>query len=604
MIKRCLLLLCVLLMATTSVQMEANAITDPRFFSSNNILYYDDECLEVSSAEAVQLAGNDNEQKILNFFMRKGLSLAQAAGIVGNIMQESGLKPDIEQGGKVVDENYTPRNGVGFGLVQWTFTERQAPLVAFTEDMGVSVIDLGGQLGFIWHELEGQWLSTLNKLRSTDDPTEAAVVFHDGYERSADSTSQVRSVRGGNAQKIYDKYKDAPALAGASAEDTLRQPGGDPDGSSGNSSLGKVYVLGDSITQGAASIYEEKMKEAGASEVKVSYSGGGNLDNPGTTGTMRSGLDSIRADKGYIKNADTIVVAHGTNNMSNTRPADTLIKEAMKEIKNTGTNGKVFWVDVAITENGPANYQPIVGNVNNAIYANSSAGYTPISWARVVDPSYDPAHATGPTKHNTEYISSDGIHPTSAGSTKLVETVIENIKNGGGVESSENQNCKEAGFAGGNFNETLKHYAWSEWKGMTIEARPEYTEAYTKARAEGLYIGGISHPGIDCGGFVTLLVRDSGFDKGYNYEGKGGNTSMQEKWTQENWESLGASSSIDPASLQPGDVAINAGHTFIYVGDVPGFESKIASASLDERAPMADTAQQATQPGFNWYRKK
>lgn len=581
------------------------AVTDPHFFSSNNILYYDDECLPESGVGAVQLAGNDNTEKILNFFMRKGLSLAQAAGIVGNIMQESGLKPDIEQGGRIVGEDYIPKNGVGFGLVQWTFTERQRPLVEFTQEMGVSVIDLGGQLGFIWEELNGGYLPTLNNLRATEDPVESAVVFHDGYERSADTPGQVRSVRGGNAQEVYDKYKDAPALAGASAEDDLQNPGGDPDNSTeSGKSLGKVYILGDSITEGAAATYKEKMEEAGADEVKVSYSGGGNLDAPGTTGTRQSGLDSIQADSEYIKEADTIVIAHGTNNMSHTRSADAVIEDTISEIENTGTDGVIYWVDVAITDKGPANYMPIANSVNKSIHQNKDAGYSVVSWSQVVDPSYDPVSSTNTVKHNDELVSSDGIHLTAAGTNKLVETVIDAVKNGVGGDDRVKTDCSSGGFAGGNFNETLKHYAWSEWKGMTIEATPEYTDAVKEARSGQLYVGGISHPGIDCGGFVTLLVRDSGFDEGYNYDGKGGNTSMQGKWASENWETLGESASIDPASLQPGDVAINNGHTFIYVGDVPGFESKIASASLDERAPMADTQQQATQPGFTWYRKK
>lgn len=388
----------------------ASAIIDWRFFSRNSIDLYDDECVDVSGAAAVILAGDDNEQKILNFFMRKGLNLAQAAGLVGNMMVESGLKSNIREGGQLVDDNYTPENGVGFGLVQWTFTARQQPLIDFTTAQGVPVTDLGGQLGFVWEELNGQWLGTLNKLRATDDPLEAAVIVHDEYEISAQSPAQVRSTRGENAKTIYAKYSDAPALAGVGAEDDLQNPGGDPDTSAQN------------VSQ----------------------------------------TSTIEKQKG----------------------------------------------------------------------------------------------------------------------------------------------CTEPSFAGGNFNETLKHYAWNEYKGLDTEATPEYTEATTRARSEGRYIGGITHPGIDCGGFVTLLINDSGYDKGYNYEGKGGPTSTQAEWASKNWQTLGESSGIDESTLQPGDVAINASHTFIYVGDVDGFEAKIASASLDERAPMADTAQQATQPGFTWYRKK
>lgn len=384
--------------------LQVMAITDPLFFSRNDILMYNDECVEVG-AESVVLAGKDNTEKILNFFMRKGLNLAQAAGIVGNMMQESGLKPNVEQGGRIVSEGYQPISGTGFGLVQWTFSDRQDPLVAHVSGMGVPVTSLSGQLSFVWVELNGNYLSTLNQLRATNDPVEAAVIVHDGYEVSADSDAAVRSVRGGNATKVYNKYKDAKPLAGESADAIMNNPNGIP---------------------------------------------------------------------------------------------------------------------------------------------------------------------------NTE------------------------------DSSSSSKNCSSNGFAGGNFEETLKTYAWPTYKGNTLEMQPAYVDAVASARDQGLYVGdGRGDWGVDCGVFVTLLVRDSGFDKGYNYNGKGGNTVQQYKWTSENWETLGDASTIDPATLQPGDVANNkSSHTFIYVGEVEGFEAKIASASWGERAPMADTAQSPTQSGYTWFRKK
>lgn len=369
-------------------------------------------CCATPGAESVMLAGNNNVEKILNFYMRKGLNLAQASGIVGNMMQESGLKPNVVQGGRLIGdgETYRMQNGVGFGLVQWTFTGRQKPLQDHVDKMGVKNTDLGGQLSFTWVELTGPYLSTLNNLKRTNNPVEAAVVVHDGYEKSADSDGEVRSVRGGNATKIYNQYKNAPALAGSTASASMNNP---------------------------------------------------------------SGEDSVDE--------------HGQELSSNTS-------------------------------------------------TDSDAG------------------------------------------------------------------CSSS--AGGNFEQTLKAYAWPEYKGMTIESTKAYASAVKKASDSGLYVGGIAHKGIDCGGFVTLLVRDSGYEKGYNYDGKGGPTSTQEAWMKQHWQPLGGSSSITEGKLQPGDVAINASHTFIYVGEVAGFKAKIASASLDERAPMADNQQSPTQPGYNWYRKK
>ena len=59
-----------------------------------------------------------------------------------------------------------------------------------------------------------------------------------------------------------------------------------------------------------------------------------------------------------------------------------------------------------------------------------------------------------------------------------------------------------------------------------------------------------------------------------------------------NWTLLNGSPNrqVDTSILQPGDVAFSNGHTFIYVGEIAGFDSKIASASYGQssaRAPMA-----------------
>lgn len=423
----CLVIAAVVVANELLFPVQVGAITDPQRFMLQEAWAVDDEC-KTEGAGAVSLAGNNNVERILNFYMRKGLNLAQASGIVGNMMQESGLKPNIVQGGKIIGENesYTLQDGVGFGLVQWTYVTRQKPFQDHIDKMGVKNTDLGGQLSFTWVELTGPYLSTLNNLKRTNDPVEAAVVVHDGYENSGDTDSEVRSVRGGNAKKVYDQYKNAPALAGSTASSEMNNPSG-----------------------------EEKVDEHGQAV------------------------------------ADTAAATAGS-----------------------GSSG----------------------------------------------------------------------------------------------ESSTNS-CPSGGFAGGNFEQTLKAYAWPTYKGMTIKPTDAYAAAVKKAMAGNYYVGGTtpSTKGIDCGGFVTLLVRDSGYDPGYNYNGKGGPTSSQESWMQKNWIKI-KPEDVTPGKLQQGDVAINSSHTFIYVGDhgkkPDGFGATIASASLDERAPMADTQQSATQPGYNWYRKK
>lgn len=165
-----------------------------------------------------------------------------------------------------------------------------------------------------------------------------------------------------------------------------------------------------------------------------------------------------------------------------------------------------------------------------------------------------------------------------------------------------------SGGASGLQDYTLK-YAWKELNHSPRKERtPDYTNAISTAVNEGRYVG---EEGIDCGGFVTTLLYDSGFDKTYNKDAKGGPTYEQEAWAKANWQRLGnANGTYEPDGskftedkLQPGDVAFSQGHTWIYVGEISGFESKYASASQGMKAPSAG------EEGFFydqnvWYRKK
>ncbi|MBI3889604.1 hypothetical protein HY312_03460, partial [Candidatus Saccharibacteria bacterium] len=242
---------------TVSAAPDEGVFYDENFYSLNNIGWFDPRCAEATSAKYVQLAGNDNTEKILNFFMRKGLTLAQASGIIGNMMQESGLNPAIEQGGAIKDDTYVLKSGVGFGLVQWTSGGRQQNFMKFMKELGVGVTDLSGQLEFVWKEMNESYPNTIRALKAADNPVDAAVAVHGppspGYEASADTPEFVRTVRGGNAQKVHDKYVDAPALAGDSADGSMTPSGeGSEKSSAESSTTGKQDCIGqdDSVTSG------------------------------------------------------------------------------------------------------------------------------------------------------------------------------------------------------------------------------------------------------------------------------------------------------------------------------------------------------------------
>lgn len=192
--------------------------------------------------------------------------------------------------------------------------------------------------------------------------------------------------------------------------------------------------------------------------------------------------------------------------------------------------------------------------------------------------------------------------------TGIINGIRESLGGSGNTDTSGvGEDCVSpsgSNFAGGDFTETVLAYAWPQYHSAPyLRMTPSYKAAVIKSTREGIYNGGIAHDGIDCGGFVTLLMLNSGFEPGYNNSGHGGPTATQQAWAEAHWQKLGRGSSIDTGSLQPGDVAFWPGHTFVFVGRVNNFRSNIASASLDERAPMAGS-ESLTGSSTTWYRKR
>lgn len=120
-----------------------------------------------------QSQANNNtltKNKIVDFFINKGLSKNQAKGIYGNIMQESGGKHNI-----ISSDGYN-----SYGLAQWT-GPRKARL--FSKYGTKPTIDQ--QLEFMWEELNSSEKSALEALKNTSTVEDATKVFMQKYERPA-----------------------------------------------------------------------------------------------------------------------------------------------------------------------------------------------------------------------------------------------------------------------------------------------------------------------------------------------------------------------------------------------------------------------------------
>ncbi len=132
-----------------------------------------DEENAVSSGEQ---ALTSNEKTAYDFFVNKGLSKAQAAGIVGNLIQESNVLPGSVQPG-----------GPGRGIAQWSVGGRwnashDDNVAWYVATHGGSTASLTTQLDFIWYELETFSGYGLASLRAATTVTSATLVFEKDFE--------------------------------------------------------------------------------------------------------------------------------------------------------------------------------------------------------------------------------------------------------------------------------------------------------------------------------------------------------------------------------------------------------------------------------------
>ena len=174
----------------------------------------------------------------------------------------------------------------------------------------------------------------------------------------------------------------------------------------------------------------------------------------------------------------------------------------------------------------------------------------------------------------------------------------------------------EGGYDGDDYNyvgdvDSLQHlvkeYAWSTWWEKAGRPIAEQTPAY---RASSPKYGGCS--GNDCGGYVTAVIKHSGWDK--DFSRSGGVHGIQERMFKSNsWKNM-TSEIKSSGDMKPGDIILcshsvdppntnstchssNIGHIMLWSGQVDGFPKQITSASFNNngnpcsgtRAPSTST---------------
>ena len=221
-----------------------------------------------------------NDQPAFDYFLGKGLTHIQAAGIVGNLDQESNMNPGAVQPG-----------GPGRGIAQWSVGGRwnASPgdnAVAYAASLGKSVSTLGLQLDFIWFELttfSGYGLGALKKATTT---SAATLAFMTDFEACGTCLS---SQRISYAQAALAAYGSDHVDAGADAAKSL--DAGKSDGSaSGEGKHGDAGPPGapgaENADPGTTSPTQETNAATASADEAAADQGGCSIARATSTGSL------------------------------------------------------------------------------------------------------------------------------------------------------------------------------------------------------------------------------------------------------------------------------------------------------------------------------
>ena len=159
---------------------------------------------DVSSGKIKGVGETGTAKEAIDFFISKGWTPEQSAGIVGNLQAESGpnMKTDaIGDGGKA------------YGIAQW-HPDRQA---IFQKTYGKPIQEAGfkEQLEFVNWELNHNEKKAGNLLKSATSPGEAAAIVDKFYERSSGAHIEKRIANASSLMKEGGRVSaEGTAMAG------------------------------------------------------------------------------------------------------------------------------------------------------------------------------------------------------------------------------------------------------------------------------------------------------------------------------------------------------------------------------------------------------
>lgn len=231
-------ILLLLLALTPTVHATVHYPSD--VFYTSNALYYNPSCNINSYSGSVSVTGGTVAEMIWNA-LTSFLTPEQAAGVMGNMQSESGLRPVIHEYGQNSSNILTDTQSAhGIGLIQWSFGRRvnmlnyiqqnnPSLLHYFTERSTYSNLSpdqflaaaghadttaiIGLEIEFLRSELEAGY----SGLFSTTSVAEATTYFLEKVERPRNPYIEYHQGRLGQAAAFYNQYSGSTSSTGSTS---------------------------------------------------------------------------------------------------------------------------------------------------------------------------------------------------------------------------------------------------------------------------------------------------------------------------------------------------------------------------------------------------
>lgn len=338
----------------------------------------DDTTESTSGCGCSGLVGSNNQQKAFNYFASNGYSKEQAAGIVGNMIHESGVEPGRLQNttsGTVTSPSAAVDSPLGWGIVQWTPAgkmirpSRQAGI----EDDVIGSLDY--QLDFLRKQLAGETAipegNAGEQLKRTSTAEDAAVAFGRYYERFA-----------GSENLNHERYQQRKTAA-REVLDTFggTAPSGEGGGGCG---AGNGDIVATALQLAWDTPGHGHDPKPGYREAQREYNGQFGMNELTDCGVfvatvmVMSGADPDYPRRGtstqmpYLLNSPKYEIFNNLNNVSQLRPGDIFIIDGHTYLYTgnyEGSDGRTY-------NSASASWNGHVPEATNAYFSDKRGHYT------------------------------------------------------------------------------------------------------------------------------------------------------------------------------------------------------------------------------------